>query len=150
MHRHYVMQVILFYLLTYLFPLVSLPFQLVAQQLEGISSAGPKGTDFFKMVILGPIIETLIFQFFIFKLFQLIKSGGNKYLVYIGSSALAFGLSHYFSIRYIIFAVSIGLVLAYMLYFYHHNMKKAFWTTALVHAMHNCTLYLLMYFKLLS
>jgi Type II CAAX prenyl endopeptidase Rce1-like len=148
--RSYVGQVVLFYLLTYLLPLLLYPLQLLIDKADRSVNAGPGNPSFIVAVLFAPLIETLLFQFSIFKIFQRKNLRCPKCLGYIVVSSLLFGLSHFYSFGYIVFAIAEGILLAYSFYFYHRNLSKAFWTTALVHSLHNATLFLLLYFKLIN
>ena len=108
---------------------------------------GPNKSRWFIAIIIAPIIETLLFQFGVFKLMQLNKFTRDKYVHYIIISSLLFGLEHWYNLRYIIFAFSAGLPLAYTYYLYHKNPIKAFRFTALVHSLHNLTGLLIFYFR---
>lgn len=62
---------------------------------------------FFVILIVSPVLETIIFQYFILKLLNLLFK--RQYISWILSSIL-FGLVHAFSYHYVIFSTFIGLV----------------------------------------
>jgi len=124
-------------LLTYLVPIAFLPILFFVDQATGGSSAGPDKSRWLTAIIIAPVVETFLFQYLPFKLMQNLKHLKRSFVLYIIASSILFGLEHWYSIRYIIFAFSVGLVLAYTFYLYHMNLLKAFWTTALVHSIRN-------------
>lgn len=90
------------------------------------------------VVILAPLIETFIFQFFIIEiLLHLNKSKINKIII-ITTSSLLFGLSHYFNVHYFIFGVIFGILLSscYLLAKIRKDINP-FLLTLLVHASYN-------------
>jgi len=97
---------------------------------------------FFIIVLFAPLIETVIFNFSI--LFALSKVFKNKYLI-ITLSSFLFGLMHYYSLAYVIFAFLGGLI--YNSFFYicwqRYNILKAFIFTLLLHSVHNFTGFIL-------
>jgi len=145
LRKSYFSQIIIFYLLTFLVAIISLPLQLLAVQVAGNESAGPKGHNLLVATLIMPIIETLVFQHWVFKLLEKTGLKKNKYLWIIIISSVLFGISHDYSLRYVVFAVSEGFVLAYTYYFYRKNTAKAFWTTTLIHCLRNGTTALILY-----
>lgn len=61
----------------------------------------------------------------------------HKYGLYIFTSATLFSLSHYYSLQYIIAVIPVGVLLGYIYVFYSKSLRKAFWTTTLIHAIKN-------------
>jgi membrane protease YdiL (CAAX protease family) len=70
----------------------------------------------------------------------------KKYGFYIVVSAILFGFSHYYSLQYILQAISIGLVLGYMDTFYSKTPTVAFWSVALIHALRNTLAFILEFY----
>ena len=126
-----------------------LRFTELAEKIEGIKNVGPRN-DYFLAIIVAPILETLIFQYGIFKIYQKIKAVTHKFHWFMWTSAILFGLSHFYSLVYIIFGIAEGFLFGYIYYFYHKNPEKAFWTTALVHCLHNSTSVLLLHFNVIA
>jgi uncharacterized protein len=76
---------------------------------------------FLMAVLFAPIIETLIFQcFIIYQTYESYK-GGKVKLLAISISALFFGLSHFYSIQYVLFGIIAGYFLGYV--FCHFREK---------------------------
>ncbi len=100
---------------------------------------------FIRVCVLTPLLETLIYQQFIIYLTE--KFTTNKYLQVL-FSALIFGLSHWSSIVYIVFAFFQGIVLAtgFLLLKNTRGVKTAFVITSIVHAIVNSAATLLIYF----
>lgn len=64
----------------------------------------------FSVIILAPLLETFIFQFLIIEgLFQ-IKLFKNRILLVIFTSALIFGLCHFYGLYYVIYTFGIGVI----------------------------------------
>src|ERR1039458_310464 len=103
--KPYFLQVIIFYLLCYVIAIVSTPLQLIAMKIAGNENAGPHDRGIFFMVIVGPIVETLVLQHWVFKILEKINWGKNKYLWIMVISSILFGLTHDYSLKYIIFAI---------------------------------------------
>jgi hypothetical protein len=141
--RSYLFQVAIFYLSSFLFAIVSLPLLFLADEIAKDKHSGPNPTHIFTALIVAPVVETLIFQLLIFKIFERAELGEKKYLWIILISSFLFGLSHFYSFDYIIVTIFKGFVFAYTFYFYRTNSTKAFWTTTLIHCMHNLTILLL-------
>jgi len=138
-NQHYVVQVITFLSFTYFAIILYAPIE----YLTGVSDTDSNISDrphgyFFAVVVVAPLVETLIFQSLLQRLMlHLCSSTRNKihYTAFI--VAVAFSLTHYYSIQYILFAFLVGLCLNYTYLYYMPNHKKAFWTVVLVHALRN-------------
>ena len=90
---------------------------------------------FILAVIVAPLIETWVFQSFIIK--KSLQYFNNDKLVAITLSALLFGLTHYYSIPYIIKATLAGGLYG-LLYFIMKNInKEPFFYIVLVHGVYN-------------
>ena len=138
--KSYLYQVITFYLLTFLVIELAQPLLLLVDRVVGHNTTGPDEKYLFVAIILGPILETFVFQYVIFKILSLIKLERNWNLLFLIISASLFGLSHCYSLVYVLYATITGVVLAFIYYFYRLHTKKAFWTTALIHALVNLTI----------
>ncbi|WP_209332976.1 CPBP family glutamic-type intramembrane protease [Lunatimonas salinarum] len=98
-----------------------------------------QGAIFISYVVLGPIIETFIYQFLIIEAILLMKNKINiPNIVPISVSALAFGISHNYNVLYIISMILIGILYAtyYLIAKYNTNMK-AYLSVLLVHSFAN-------------
>lgn len=92
--------------------------------------------QFLVAVFLGPIIETLIFQY------ALIESVRQKIrpLYACILSAFAFALAHFYSVYYFLFALISGLIFAYM-YYLEKSVIKSFLVVLTAHFLYNLLIY---------
>jgi membrane protease YdiL (CAAX protease family) len=123
-----------------------MPILYLVEQLLGEDKDGPnvKGLMMFVMAVtVVPLIETLLGQALAHKVGQGLKLK-STYIILL--SALWFGLMHFYSLQYIILTFTIGLVFAYAYYLYQSSFRKAFWFVAAIHALHNLTSVLIIYF----
>jgi hypothetical protein len=90
-----------------------------------------------KGLIVAPLIETLVFQRFVYYLFTKISYLNNKNILICILSGVLFGLSHYYSLYYIILAVIIGFVLMYAYLIHIKQMRKSFWIVVVIHFLLN-------------
>lgn len=87
--------------------------------------------------IVGPIIETLIFQYGIIEILSDKKIFKEKKIIVAIISALLFGSTHSYSFLYVIYAFLIGLVLAYSYITYKKKSFSAFWVVVIIHCIRN-------------
>ena len=142
--RKFIGFVLLFLLLTYLAQIPTLIIMgLAPDSVESLTSPGVKalqeGNLFYviaRLVILVPIFETFFLQYLPIILIN--KFSKNKYLQ-VAISAILFGLSHPYSVVYIIFATFVGVVFAtgFILRKESRTTGEAFWATALTHGLAN-------------
>jgi len=142
LRKPYALQLLLFLLAGYATIIILTPFALIVDALTNIQefNEAPDPSDLeqiLPVVIIAPILETLLCQHLIFLIFRKWIHIKNKYDWAIIVSSILFGLGHMYDVIYIIFAFLQGLTLAYCYYFYKRNIVKAFWSTAIVHAIHN-------------
>lgn len=135
--KSYIAQISIFFAAFFILSLFVLPIILMVDQLMGENDNGPELDLWFLVIILVPILETYLFQHFPFKLMQKWKRTKHKYGLYIALSAIAFSLSHCYSLQYIIMVIPGGVLLGYIYVFYSKNLRKAFWTTTIIHALKN-------------
>lgn len=91
--------------------------------------------EFLLIVLIGPIIETFVFQYFIIK--SSLKYINNNKLIAILVSSLLFGLSHYYSIPYIIKASLAGFLYSMLYFALTEKGKSPFVYIFLVHSFYN-------------
>ena len=89
----------------------------------------------FWVVIIGPLIETLLSQKLVYKLLSLIKFLKRHKVIIMILGAIAFGVLHFYSLSYIVFATFMGFLLMYA-YIVRIN-KKPYWTVAALHGLAN-------------
>jgi len=85
-------------------------------------------------LVLSPLLETLIFQYFIIKLVQRFR-WNNTIAVFI--SASLFGVAHYYNIRYIIFAFFLGLIFGTAFILFQLRKNKSYLWICLIHFLYN-------------
>ena len=135
--KPYWVQMCIFCISCYLIAFSMAPFIVATDRLIGENTERPEVSSWFLLIILAPIFETFINQHLPFKLMQKWSWSKNKYGLYILVSAIVFGLLHTYSLQYMIFAFSGGLILAYMYFFYSKTPGKSFGSTTLIHAIKN-------------
>jgi len=86
-------------------------------------------------VIIGPSIETLIFQKWLYKLLSLVKWLKRRKLLIMIIGALAFGAIHIYSLSYIVFTVFMGFL--FMFAYVARIGKNPFRTVFVLHALAN-------------
>lgn len=143
--KPFAIQIFKLYLLSFIVLILISPLIYIVEKIVGESKAGPNKHHWLLIIVIVPIIETFIFQYGVFKILQAFKFTRSKYVIYIFISALLFGLEHWYSIKYILFAFTAGIALAYTYYLYHKNAIKAFWTTTLIHSLRNLTSLVIFY-----
>lgn len=133
------MQVLLFLLASYIILIPFIPIVIVIDATGINTEGGPdiSSDKVIELMVIAPIVETLVYQYIIIRLFMYFAKNRKYYPVAILTSAMIFGIGHTYNLAYIFFAFFIGLVLAYMYYFYSKQPAKAFWTVVLVHGLHN-------------
>ena len=90
------------------------------------------------IIFLGPLIETLLFQYGIIKLLRWIISDTDKnFYPAVLLSAVAFGLGHNYNIYYVLFGFLSGLMLAIAFYVAIYRKEPAFLTIFLIHSIWN-------------
>lgn len=93
---------------------------------------------FFIVVIAGPIIETFIYQYLIFKLyFYLFNKTSSNIVVSILVSSVLFSLSHNYNYFAIVSTFLSGLVLGYTYFFANNRYIPPFWCVTIIHSIHN-------------
>lgn len=120
-------------LLTYLCLFPSVPF------IQFFESTGNEFNYFraISALTIAPFVETLIFQALVIYLIS--KFLTKNLIVQVLISAVLFGVTHYYSPRYILFATLTGVVFAtgYVLYLRRRSWEAAAWAIILVHALRN-------------
>ena len=134
--KPYWIQIVTFYFSSFLIILFVLPLLFLVDN-PSENTNGPDLSSWIIVVALAPIVETLLIQYLPFWLIQKWSLTRNKYGLYIFTSAIVFGLCHTYSLRYMIFAFSVGLILGYTYFFYSKTPKIAFWSTTLIHSLRN-------------
>ena len=104
---------------------------------NGLRNQDMGGKDqFFIVVLVAPIIETLIFQY------AIIESVREKmrplYACFI--SAFAFAFFHFYSVYYFVFALIGGLTFAYM-YYLEKSVIKSILVVLTAHILYNLLIY---------
>jgi len=141
--QNFYKQIVFFYISSWVVTFLFMPLMYVSRNILGSESNKPDVNAWFFVIVVAPLIETSINQYGVYKICQKISYTKHKPLLVIFISALIFGLMHFYNLGYVFFGFAMGLVLAYVYYFYHKHPVKAFWATTLIHALRNTTAYLL-------
>ena len=113
------------------------------EELPDFLVGSPDVSLFLSALLLAPIFETLIFQHAYFLLIRRLKIKWNIIVIFV--SAAIFGLMHYYSIGYIVFATSIGFVLMVAYLVFAYRGENAFWSVTLLHAARNSMSLIIMF-----
>lgn len=96
--------------------------------------------DIVLSILVVPLLETLIFQQFIFWISRKIGIANKSGIVILLSSTL-FASTHFYSVAYIIYAMCLGVI---FMYAYIIRVKKhPFWTVFGIHAIFNLIIVIL-------
>lgn len=146
--------IVIIVLFTYLIFIPLIPLFYLGEKYIG-QMGGPKSiekdslfTTIIVTSIVVPILETLIYQYGIIEILNSIKYFKGKNVIIAIISALLFGISHNYSLLYIFFGFSIGLVLAYSYIVYKQKDFSAFWVVVWIHCIRNFIATLLNYLPL--
>lgn len=94
--------------------------------------------------IVAPLLETLIFQHFIYiVLRKFIHKEKILIFTYIISSSILFSLEHKYSTYYIFVTFFLGIVLGFSYYISKLRKESAYWNTAIIHGLYNSLLVLI-------
>jgi membrane protease YdiL (CAAX protease family) len=86
-------------------------------------------------VIIAPLIETLISQKWVYKLFSLIKPLKKRKILIVFLGAIIFGIIHFYSLSYIIYNVFTGFL--FMFVYIAKLHKKPYWIVVTLHGLIN-------------
>ncbi len=89
--------------------------------------------------LFAPIIETLFFQAFIIHLIKSVlkKISYNRYYIPIVVSGILFGLSHCYSLHYMISGIFMGLIFAFTYKVFMNRKENPFVVVAGIHSVAN-------------
>ena len=89
-------------------------------------------------VLIGPIIETLLFQSLIISIIcKIVKKTRFNLIPALVISAIAFGLNHSYNLVYIIYTFIIGIFLAFVYYVARFRKESATLSVFLIHSIIN-------------
>lgn len=92
-------------------------------------------TIFFVSVVIAPMIETIIFQWLVYKVFSWLKNN-QLFYIYLTSAAL-FGLIHTYNIFAVMDAFIAGLIFIHYFHINFKNSTNSFMHVFLLHASFN-------------
>lgn len=104
----------------------------------------PGAYEFFTAVIIAPLVETIIFQFLIIEFLYMTNMGKRKIVVL---SAILFASIHYYSVGYVFFAFTMGLILSYS-YVIQGSTAQAFLIVYVIHLLRNALTFILRLFEI--
>lgn len=137
---NYIIQLLIFYIISNLLAFIYVPMVFLLEPLNDAYkkySVQAPSKDPLLGLILAPLIETLVFQKFIFHLLNRIPFFQKHPGAIVLLSALIFALFHCYNILYIAFAFLLGCLLMYIYLFFLPQNTKAFFSVAIIHFMHN-------------
>ncbi|PFZ83457.1 CPBP family glutamic-type intramembrane protease [Bacillus wiedmannii] len=124
--------------------LITIPFTLLLPPLQNHpSNEDSIFIQILSVLIIAPLIETLIFQKFLFWIMQMIPWIRKYDILVITIPAIIFGLNHQFGITYIICTTIVGMLYNYAYWIYqkknteNYIVMSAFWTVFWIHELHN-------------
>lgn len=126
-------------IISYIFGIVA-EFLNINDALKGVDFSKLSNLEIFTIaVIIIPLIETLIFQYFIINIWIYTKKN-----IYIGIflSSMFFAISHAYNIIYVINMFIMGLILAYSFVLSKNRKWKAFWVVYSIHSLYNFFVFL--------
>lgn len=130
--------------------LVTIPFTLLLPELQSHPSNNESiYLQILSVIIIAPLLETLIFQVFLFWILRFIPWIRKYDILIILISSVIFGLNHPFGITYIICTAVIGICYNYAYWIYYKKNEKAyvtmseFWIVFWIHEIHNIVALLL-------
>ena len=97
---------------------------------------------FFIAVIVAPLIETLLFQSLPYFLLKDIPLLERKKIILILISALFFGITHFYSLFYVVYAFQLGIILMYGYVIRVKNDNKTFFLICVSHAFLNSGIFI--------
>ncbi|WP_251861352.1 CPBP family glutamic-type intramembrane protease [Clostridium sp. Marseille-Q2269] len=125
-------------ILSFIISVIFIPITIIYEKYMGaMGGPGTKNltTLFISIAIIAPLWETLIFQMGIIKLFSLNKKFKSNKLLLMFISAIFFGGDHFYSILYIFYGFTMGLLLAYSFIVYEDKQNSGYWITAIIHSL---------------
>lgn len=141
---HYACAIAWVVFLSFVMRIVFLPFILAANAMSGdpFQDAGPfKEASLIAMgvigLVLGPIIETFLNQWLIFRIAVKLRLLPARPFLVIIVSGLLFGLGHTYTPGYVVSAFGTSLVLA-TAFWLRGAGRQAFWILVASHAVLNC------------
>ena len=107
--------------------------------------------EFFLVVIIAPIIETILFQYLIINQVYVSYNGKYKKMIAIAISAICFGLLHLYHFYYFVLATIGGFFFAYFFCYFKKttNSISAIAYIAIIHSLSNFYVFLIKTFNLL-
>jgi len=102
---------------------------------------------FFTTIVVSPLFETFLNQYLPYYLLNKIKYLRERSYLILLSSAIIFGLVHFYSLFYIVYAFLIGLILMYGYMVRIRIDNKTFYLITICHSLLNCGIFILKYFK---
>jgi len=97
---------------------------------------------FITPVILAPIFETFLNQYLPYYLLNKVKYLNERSYLILLASALFFGLTHFYSVFYIIYAFILGLVFMYGYMVRIKTDKNTFYLIAICHSLLNLGIFI--------
>ena len=145
--------VLLFYILTFIgvIPFFLPGFILNFDEIDKFPSTWDESILIFILVsvVIVPIIETYIFQGLILNLLKNKFKNDRNHFKKATVSALAFGLFHWYNLKYVLVAIIVGYILAYARLFKIEDKKDIFYVI-IIHSLRNFTSGIVIYAEMIK
>ena len=135
--------------LTFMVVLPFIPLFYLLDKIEG-SISGPISIDFLpffmkvlSLSVITPIVETFVFQWIPIRFLRYHFNWSSFKIILV--SAILFGLSHYYSLAYIIRGFLIGIILADAFILQEEKQGSPFWAVTAIHGLRNAISMVLFY-----
>lgn len=127
-----------FFIFIYLVSYITYLFPPSAGYNEALSSLESVWERYLIGVIIGPLLETLIFQaLIIYVVCRIIKRPRYNLYASVLISAIAFGLNHCYNPYYVLYTFLIGIILAFVYYISRYRRMSPTLTVFIIHALLN-------------
>jgi hypothetical protein len=117
--------------------LLSFIFNIEISEATSETSKSSMFLNFVVAIIIAPLLETLIYQYAVIKLLRKVKILKNNNYIIILICSILFGLSHTYSLSYVINTTIIGIILAYSFITYEKKGIPPFLIVCAIHSLRN-------------
>ena len=145
-NKNFVVSVLLFFLIYLVFYFIWTPlYYFFLEKYDIFFASTPNETimkqSFFEQVILtvilAPLIETLIFQKWTYKVLSLIKFLKYHKILIMIVGAIIFGAIHFYSLFYIVYNMFVGFLFMFAYIVKLHRPEKSYWIVVSLHGLTN-------------
>lgn len=122
---------------TFISLLLELEYLKKYDNIEYLSEDTGPIVTFLTVIVVGPIVETFIFQFAVIELFIRFYLKNNIILVSIIVSSLLFGVSHSYNVFAVLNSLIYGVIYAHFYWIFKLKKRNSFLFVILIHALYN-------------